>query len=309
MLQKLHKNARTNYHIRKQIQASSEPISTLARKFNLSWLTVKKWQERDSVEDKSSRPDNLRVSLTKFQEDLILFERKEFKKTIEEIYLTLESIIPNLYPVKIWRVLARYGLSVLPDELVKAERRIKKFRRYTIGYLHIDTIITRISKKYWYVYTCIDRVNRVAFIWVTNRKNKEAGTKFLKRVLKFYPYKIHYILTDNGGEFSNRSRVPSRKKTKLVHPFDAVCRQEKIEHRTIKFYHPWTNGMIEKFNGRLQTKVLRRYFFTESEDLTKKLTDYLNHYNFEVRLRQLNWKTPNQYLKDNFNHSIQRIVT
>lgn len=308
MLQKLHQNARTNYHIRGQIQTSTEPVSVLAAKFNLSWPTVKKWRERTGLEDKSSRPDHLRTTLTLEQEDFILFERKEFKKTIEEIYLTLEEIIPNLYPVKIWRVLARHGLSVFPDELLKAERQIKRFRKYTIGYLHLDTVLTRINKRRWYIFTCIDRVDKLALVWLTDRKNKEAGTQFLKKVLAFYPYKIHYILTDNGGEFGNYTGAPS-KKTNKIHPFNLLCRKEKIEHRTIKFHHPWTNGMVEKFNSRIRSKVLRRYFFTQSQDLAEKLTSYLNHYNFEVRLRQLNWKTPAQYLKERFNYSIQPIVT
>ncbi|PIV62358.1 IS481 family transposase, partial [Candidatus Roizmanbacteria bacterium CG01_land_8_20_14_3_00_33_9] len=88
MLQKLHKNAKTNYAIRREIQSSPGSISFLARKHNLSWLTVKKWKEREFVKDKSSRPEKLRISLTRYQEDVILFERKKFKKSIEEIYLT-----------------------------------------------------------------------------------------------------------------------------------------------------------------------------------------------------------------------------
>lgn len=183
-------------------------MAFLARKFNLSWVTVKKWQSRGYVEDKSSRPDNLRISLTREQEDLILFERKKYKKSIEEIYLTLDGEIPNLYPVKIFRCLARYGLSVLPEELVKAERQIKKFRKYAMGFLHIDTLYTpKINKKRWYVFTAIDRVVKVAFIWVTDRKTKEMGAKFLEMVLEFYPYKIRYILTDNGLEYGEYWRI------------------------------------------------------------------------------------------------------
>lgn len=159
MLQKLHQNAKTNYAIRREIQSSDQSISFLARKFNLSWLTVKKWKERKFIEDKSSRPEKLRLSLTQAQEDLILFERKKFKKSIEEIYLTLQEIIPNLYPVKIFRCLIRYGLSVLPKELIKAERQIKRFRKYAIGFLHLDTLYApKISKKRWYIFTAIDRV-------------------------------------------------------------------------------------------------------------------------------------------------------
>jgi transposase-like protein len=306
MLQKLHKNAKTNYRIRKHIQSSTEPLAVLARRFNLSWLTVRKWKERRFIEDKTSRPQNLRISLTQEQEDLILFERKKFKKSIEEIYLTLETVIPNLYPVKIYRCLARYGLSVLPEELIKAERQIKRFRRYTIGFLHIDTFYApKINGKRWYVFTCIDRVSKIAYLWVTDRKTKEMGTQFLTMVLTFYPYKIHYILTDNGLEFCYKALY---RKTKKIHPFVLLCRTNRVQHRTIKFRHPWTNGMVERFNGKVKKNVIKRYLFENEAELREKLTYYLNRYNFEVKLKQLGYKTPADYLRQTKNISIQRIV-
>lgn len=311
MLQKLHKNAKTNYHIRREIQISTASVSSLARKFNISWLTVKKWKTRKGLglEDKSSRPDQLRVSLTQDQEDLILFERKEFKKSIEEIYISLEDQIPNLYPVKVFRCLCRYGLSVLPSELINAERLVKKFRKYSIGFLHIDTVyVPKINGKRWYVFTCIDRVSKIAYLWVTDRKTKEMGKKFLEMVLTFYPYKINYILTDNGMEFSYKF-LPTNKQTKKTHPFDKICKEYKIQHRTIKFRHPWTNGMVERFNGKIKTNVVKRYLFEGEEDLREKLNTYLNRYNFEVKLKQLSYMTPANYLEQTKKLSIQRIVT
>jgi len=74
MLQKLHKNAKTNYSIRKEIKESNLSVSALAEKFNISWLTAKKWKERMSLEDKSSRPDKIRTTLSEKEEDLILFK-------------------------------------------------------------------------------------------------------------------------------------------------------------------------------------------------------------------------------------------
>lgn len=308
MLQKLHKNAKTNYSIRKEIKESTLSVSVLAEKFNVSWLTAKKWKERTAVEDKSSRPDKIRTTLSEKEEDLILFERKKFKKTVDEIYLTLEKDIPNLYPQKVYRCVRRYGLSSLPKEFVAAERKIRRFRKYTIGYIHIDTLFSpKIAKKRYYVFTAIDRVSKVAFLWVAERKTKEMGTRFLKMVLKFYPYTLHYILTDNGFEFSYKA-LPKRKKTKKVHPFDAVCRENKIEHRTIKFKHPWTNGMVERFNGKIKSNVFRRYILADRCDLEKKLTQYLNRYNFEVRLKQIGYMTPADFLEKKFSRSIQPIV-
>jgi len=66
--------------------------------------------------------------------------------------------------------------------------------------------------------------------------------------------------------------------------------------------------MVERFNQKVKTKVFRRYLFTGIEDLSEKLTDYLNRYNFEVKLRQLDYKTPAGYLKERFNYLVQRIV-
>jgi transposase-like protein len=309
MLQKLHKNAKTNYLIRKRIQISKDSISCLSQRYHLSRLTIRKWKNRDNLEDKSSRPDTLRTVLTVEQEDLILFERREFKKSIEEIYLTLEEAIPDLYPMKIYRCLTRYGFATLPEEYLRAEKQIKKFRKYTKGFLHIDTLIVpKIKGKRYYIFTCIDRVTKVAFLWVTDHKTMEMGKQFLEKVLAFYPYTIHYILTDNGPEFSYKF-LPKNLQTKKEHPFDTVCKANKTQHRTIKFRHPWTNGMVERFNGKVKGKVIKRFIFEGKEDLEVKLISYLNSYNFNVRLKQLGYKTPADYLQSTYHHCIQRIVT
>ena len=61
---KLHKNAKTTLAVRKLIQSSNESINYLAKKFNLSWNTAKRWKNSGRVEDKTSRPNNLNITLT-----------------------------------------------------------------------------------------------------------------------------------------------------------------------------------------------------------------------------------------------------
>ena len=95
MLQKLHKNAKTNYLIRQEIKNSTASIAELSRRFNISWLTVKKWKSRSEVSDKSSRPDNVRTSLSKEQEDLIIFERKKYKKVLMIFTLPWRGRFPS----------------------------------------------------------------------------------------------------------------------------------------------------------------------------------------------------------------------
>ncbi len=306
---KLHKNATTTIAVRQAIQKSHLSAYAIAKQYGISENTARRWKERASVEDVSSRPHKLNTVLTKEQEELICFERKQFKKTIEEIFFTLEDKIPNLYPMKAYRCLRRYDLAVLPEEFVNAERKIKKFRRYGIGYLHQDLLYApKINKKRSYIYTAIDRIAKIAFIMVGERKNKETGAKFLKKTIEFYPYKINYILTDNGFEFSYKA-LPKNKKTKKVHPFDKICKEHKIQHRTIKFKHPWTNGMAENFNKRIKQKVLKKYMFESIFELNGKLIEFVDDYNQNKRLRKLNYKTPAEYVKETKGITLQRIVS
>ena len=92
--------------------------------------------------------------------------------------------------------------------------------------------------------------------------------------------------------------MPKTKKTKKIHPFDKICKENKIQHRTIKFKHPWTNGMIESFNKKIKNKLLTRYRFQSIFALNDKLIDFVNDYNMNKRLRSLDYKTPMQYLKE-----------
>lgn len=306
---KLHKNATTTLAIRQAIKKSPLSAYALAKKYGISQTTAQRWKKAKSPEDKSSRPHKLNTTLTKEQEELICFERKQFKKTIEDIFFTLKDKIYNLYLMKIYRCLKRYGLETLPSEFVKTERTIKKFKRYGIGFLHIDLLYApKINKERSYIYTAIDRVSKIAFVMLGKAKRKETGASFLKEVLKFYPYKINYILTDNGFEFSYRP-LPKRRKTKKTHPFDKICQENKIQHRTIKFKHPWTNGRVENFNKRIKNRILIKYRFRSIFELNDKLLKFVDDYNQNKRLKSLNYKTPAQYLKETKGITLQCIVS
>lgn len=79
---RLHKNATTTLKIREEIRKSKESIYALAKKYNLHYDTVKKWKLREDIMDKSARPNKLNTILTKEEEDLILFERKQKKLSL-----------------------------------------------------------------------------------------------------------------------------------------------------------------------------------------------------------------------------------
>ena len=72
----LHKNARTTPAIRRELQASSLPTKVLAQEYNLTRATVYKWRKRETTEDASHRPHNIRANLTPAQEAVVVADRK-----------------------------------------------------------------------------------------------------------------------------------------------------------------------------------------------------------------------------------------
>jgi transposase InsO family protein len=59
-------------------------------------------------------------------------------------------------------------------------------------------------------------------------------------MIKTGPYRIHNIPTDNGVQFVQRDQGGVQ--GCIGHIFGRVCKQNGIERRLIKPYHPWTNG-------------------------------------------------------------------
>ena len=77
-------------------------------------------------------------------------------------------------------------------------------------------------------------------------KDDELATSaiaFLKEAVRAFPFKITHVLTDRGSCFT-------------ADGFEEACRKLKVEHRTTKPYTPQTNGLVERFNGRVQREVL-----------------------------------------------------
>ncbi|WP_165742470.1 integrase core domain-containing protein, partial [Candidatus Thiosymbion oneisti] len=74
------------------------------------------------------------------------------------------------------------------------------------------------------------------------------------------PFTITKLLTDNGKAFTDRFCATGQRQPTGAHAFDRVCADNQIEHRLIKPRTPQTNGMIERFNGRI-ADVVRTHRF------------------------------------------------
>ncbi|GHU14566.1 hypothetical protein FACS189449_11430 [Alphaproteobacteria bacterium] len=146
----------------------------------------------------------------------------------------------------------------------------QKFADYEIGYFHVDITEVYSEEGKLYLFVAIDRVSKFAYIEVHQRMRKEEATSFLKNLIKAVPYKIHRILTDNGAQFTYKYL-----KTKKVHDFDSICKENGIIHKLTKPAHPWTNGQVERMNRTIKEATVKKYYYENSEQLEKHLNDFI----------------------------------
>ena len=168
----------------------------------------------------------------------------------------------------------------------------KKFKRYPIGYFHIDIAEVRTQEGKLYLFVAIDRTSKFAFVQLVEKAGKMAAAAFLRDLIKAVPYAIHIILTDNGIQFTNHARH----KYAGIHIFDRVCAEHDIDHRLTKIKHPWTNGQVERMNRTIKDATVKRYHYNNHEQLKQHLDDFINAYNYGRRLKTLKGLTPYEFI-------------
>jgi transposase InsO family protein len=142
----------------------------------------------------------------------------------------------------------------------------------------------------------IDRATHWVFIAIKQHKTAASAKAFLAAVRRAAPFKIHTILTDNGKEFTDRLFGSRSRQPTGEHEFDQLCQALGIELRLTKPKMPQTNGMVERFNGRLG-QVLRSHHFNSAEDLEKTLHRFVWLYNHHLPQKALGQHAPVQALK------------
>jgi len=297
---KLHKNATTTPKIRALIQASTEPHTVLAKRHGVGVETVARWKSRDSVEDRPHTPHRLKTTLTPAQEAVVLAIRETLWLSLDDLLaVTREFIHADLTRSALHRCLKRHGVSTRPATET-AKRTTKPFKAYEPGYLHVDVkylpqIGDETTRRYLFV--AIDRASRWVYVAIKPHKTAAAAKAFLNALYKTCPIKISHILTDNGKEFTVRLFGSRDRQATGNHEFDQLCQALDIEHRLTQPRTPQTNGMVERFNGRI-ADILKTHHFRSGEELETALMRYVWLYNHHLPQKALGHIAPVQALKN-----------
>ena len=301
MVQVLHARATTTIAIRKKIQQSSKSIDALAKELGINRKTVMKWRKRDHVSDLAFGSKKLRTVLTEAEEKAICVFRKSTNHSLDDCFVALKDSIPKLTRSNLHRCLKRHGLSVLPKEDPKSSPAgKKKFATYEIGYFHIDiTEINLENNPKFYLFVAVDRASKFVVARLYQKQTAENSVKFLQEVIELCPYKIHRILTDNGAQFTY-ALLAKNLRPKSFHPFDLLCKKHAIKHKLTKFRHPWTNGQVERTNRTIKDATTKTYHYESLKHLEKHLNQFMLAYNFAKKLKSLAFKTPFEFLIQEF---------
>jgi transposase-like protein len=170
---KIHPMARTAPQIRAEIRNSPLFQREKARRYNVSRATLRKWEKRDDVQDRSHRPHRMATSLTEAQEIILLEIRNMLLLPLDDLLVVARNFIKaEMTRSSLYRLLKRHKAPSL-RELVRQnsaeDSPEKSFKDYEPGFLHVD--IKYLPRRpdeicHRYLFVAIDRATRWVFFKV-----------------------------------------------------------------------------------------------------------------------------------------------
>ena len=284
-----------------KLYRQTKDIGFVCRRYHISKASLMRWNKkyngsRESLAPKSHRPHTQHPNAHTEQELSWIrnLHRRNPNISVCEMYGKLrQEKAYSRHPGSLYRVFVRLGYRT------KVESTKKKSKHTG----HYDTpeelgIKWQMDVKYvpaacyagtdgdkFYQYTMIDEASRERFIYAYKEQSSYSTIDFTKRAIIYFGYAPETIQTDNGGEFTHSS------KTNRVHPFDMLCNQLNIHHKTIRPKTPWHNGKVERSHRNDQERFYNYLRFYSLEDLQLQMKRYLRRSN-RIPMSVLGWKSP-----------------
>ncbi len=250
---------------------------------------------------KTRRPKNVRPMTTPiWVQDLICTVRSndpekskyEIKAELSDIYgtkigyNTIQKVMnkhPELKKIKVNHKLGIKRHRNYSISRIRASFELKD--KYPGSLIQIDTKHLYILGRRFYLFVAIDCKTRIGFIHTYRTGSSMNAADFLLKAIKFFPFKIQAINTDNGSEY-------------LLN-FHKLCTSLGITHY---FSYPHTPKMNSRAERLIQTATYE--FFNWQDDLVDDISEinlrcdiFNEKYNTRRYHQSLGYKTPMQYLQ------------
>src|SRR3954452_3520816 len=286
----IHPNARTTPAVRAEIACSHESSGVLAKRYGVSTETIRKWRKRGPADcqDRSARPHTLPWKASEEERAIVCALRHATGFPLDDLTFIVTHFLPHLNRDAVYRILKSEGLNRLPPA-DRSRRPHADFKDYEVGFVHMDVKHLpklqdrdRVLRKR-YLYVAIDRASRYVHLAVKDDETTASAVAFLDEALSTLPFRVTHVLTDRGSCFT-------------ADAFEHACERHGVQHRKTKPYTPKTNGMVERFNGRVQREVLGITLYSH-QDLETVLSGFTTAYNGR-RQRVLKGRSPDMVLRE-----------
>src|SRR6195952_2999559 len=197
-----HGSATTTAAVRRAIQHSEASLRTLAARDGINPKTVAKWKKRTSTTDHRTGPTQPRSTVLSVEDEAVIVAfRRHTLLPLDDCLYALQATIPQLTRSSLHPCLQRHGISRLPE--VDGDKPLRaKFKRYPIGYFHIDIAEVHTREGKLYLLVAIDRTSKFAFAELHEKATRRIAGNFLRALAAAVPYRVHLVLTDNGPHFT-----------------------------------------------------------------------------------------------------------
>ena len=283
--------------------------SESSRKYGVSLSSVKRWCKRydgtwKSLVEKSHRPHSHPNRHTEREERQIKnsfkkcyarygwdgvysdLTRKGYSRSFSGMVYAAKRLVltEEPKPKKKNRKSRRYPEILVPGEKVQID--VKE-----VPYNCLRGKVLR-DGKHLYQWTAIDECTRMRFVYGFEEHTPENTVKFLKMLIKAFPFKIQTIQTDNGTEFTYKYISETE-----TSPLDKILNRLGIKHKLIPPRTPWHNGKVERSHRNDQRYFYDWETFRNVDELNEKLEKHLEWSNNKP-MRTLGYKSPKQLLAE-----------
>ena len=251
-------------------------VTKAAIKFNESRRTIYRWIERydgslESLKDKSRRPHSHPNQHTMEEIKLIKNYKRNNKETgLVVLWVKLRQAGYTRTVQGLYHAMRRLGIyNKVPSKKKASEPNEWISGKYPGEKIQVDVKyvpkqclsaeLQEMGEKY-YQYTAIDEYSRLRYTWFTNAHDTYASSEFVRRLVKYFPFKVKTIQTDNGFEFTNRLNWQTFLRNKKT-MFETTLEELGIKYKVIKPHSPKQNGRVERSHRKDQERFYYKRIF------------------------------------------------
>ena len=277
-------------------------VTKASDRFRVSRKAIYEWRKKydgnwKSLMDKSHRPHHHPAEHTAEEYDLI---RRYWEKNRDDRIVLWQKIRDQGY-TRSYKSMCRAIRRMQLGNTEKAQKGYKPKPYEQMTYpgqkVQIDVkFVPRycvVGETKYYQYTAIDEYTRLVYREMYDEHSTYSSQDFIRKVVKFFPFKIELVQTDNGTEWTNA--LISNTPTPTL--FEAELEKLGIKYTRIRIATPRQNGKVERQHRTDEKRFYKNMRMYSLEDGRKQLARYNRISNNIVKIC-LDFKSPNEKLKE-----------